>query len=63
MLRMNKAYAFCKEFIDKDTTPRYVKRQMRDFMNICEDKNKKYVISQKKVKQVEDLLYNHSPKH
>ena len=53
---MNKAYAFCKEFINKDSTPCYVKKQMRDFMDICEDKNKKYVISQRKVKQVEDIL-------
>lgn len=53
---MNKAYEFCKNNIRKKTTPRYVKLQMRDFMGICEGKNKKYKISEKKVKQVESIL-------
>ena len=52
----NKAYLYCKASIKKKTTPRYVKLQMRDFMRICEDKDKKYVISEKKVKQVENIL-------
>ena len=29
---------------------------MRDFMQICEGKNKKYIVSEKKVKQVENIL-------
>ena len=29
---------------------------MRDFMRICEGKDKKYVVSEKKVKQVENIL-------
>ena len=53
---MNRAYDFCREHINKKTTPKYVKKQMRDFMKICEGKNDKYIISDKKVKQIEDIL-------
>lgn len=52
----NKAYEFCKKNYRLKTTPKYVKLQMKDFMNICEGKNKKYIISEKKVKQVENIL-------
>ena len=52
----NKAYDYCKQSIRKKTTPKYVKLQMRDFMRICEDKDKKYKVSEKKVKQVENIL-------
>ena len=53
---MNKAYEYCKNSIRKKTTPKYVKRQVRDFMRICEGKDKKYIVSDKKVKQVENIL-------
>ena len=53
---MNKGYEFCKNNVKKKTTPKYVKLQMKDFMKICEGKNKKYVISEKKVKQLENIL-------
>jgi len=56
MMISNKAYFYCKESVKKKTTPKYVKLQMRDFMRICEGKDKKYIISQKKVKQVENIL-------
>ena len=52
----SKAYEYCKKSVRKKTTPKYVKLQMRDFMKICEGKNKKYVVSEKKVKQVESIL-------
>jgi phage terminase large subunit-like protein len=52
----NKAYEFCKKAVRQRTTPKYVKLQMRDFMKICEGKNKKYVVSEKKVRQVENIL-------
>lgn len=51
-----KAYQFCKSAIDKDTTPRYVKLQMADFMEVCEGKNPNYVISGHKLKQLENIL-------
>ena len=53
---MNKAYEFCKESVKKKTTPKYVKLQMRDWMRICEGKDKKYIVSDKKVKQIENIL-------
>lgn len=52
----NKAYEYCKKSIRKKTTPKYVKLQMKEFMKICEGKNKKYIVSEKKVKQVENIL-------
>ena len=52
----NKAYEYCKKSIRKKTTPIYVKKQMKDFMKICEGKNKKYIVSEKKVKQIELIL-------
>ena len=52
----NKAYDFCKASVRRKTTPKYVKKQMADFMRICEGKDKKYTISDKKVKQVENIL-------
>ena len=55
-VKNNKAYLFCKENVDKKTTPKYVKKQMEDFINICEGKNDKYIVSEKKVKQVENVL-------
>ena len=53
---MNKAYQFCKSNYRKKTTPKYVKLQMREFMKICEGKDAKYIVSAKKVKQVENIL-------
>ena len=52
----SKAYLYCKNNIRKKTTPRYVKLQMRDFMRLCEGKDKKYKVSAAKIKQIEDLL-------
>ena len=52
----SKAYLYCKNNIRKKTTPKYVKSQMRDFMRICEGKDKKYKVSAAKIKQIEDLL-------
>lgn len=51
----SKAYLYCKENYRKKTTPRYVKLQMREFMSICEGKNKKYKVSVAKIEQIEGL--------
>lgn len=53
---VNKAYEFCKQCIELETTPKYVKSQMKDFIRICEGKDKKYIVSEKKVKQLENIL-------
>lgn len=52
----NKAYQFCKQCINAETTPKYVKLQMADFMSICEGKDKKYIVSKQKLKQIESVL-------
>lgn len=52
----NKAYLYCKKAVKEGTTPKFVKLQMKDFMRICEGKNKKYKISEKKLKQLTGLL-------
>jgi phage terminase large subunit-like protein len=53
---MNKAYEFCKKNYRLKTTPKYVKLQMKEFIKICEGKDKKYIVSEKKLKQVENIL-------
>lgn len=52
----NKGYEYCKKSIRLKTTPKYVKLQMKIFMKICEGKDKKYVINEKKVKIIENVL-------
>ena len=52
----NKAYEYSKKAIRKKTTPKYVKLQAKDFIRISDGKNKKYKISEKKVRQVENIL-------
>ena len=52
----SKAYLYCKNNVRKKTTPKYVKLQMREFMRLCEGKDKKYKVSSSKIKQIEDLL-------
>ena len=39
----NKAYEFCRKSVKLKSTPKYVKLQMKDFMKVCEGKNKKKV--------------------
>ena len=53
---MNEAYDYCKKSVRQKTTPKYVKLQMRDFMKVCEGKNKTYCVSKNKLKQVENIL-------
>ena len=52
----SKAYQFCKKSVELETTPKYVRLQMRDFMAICEGKNDKYIVSAKKLQQLESIL-------
>ena len=56
MIKNNKSYIYCKEGIKKETTPCYVKKQMQEFIKICDGKDKKYFINEKKLKQVELIL-------
>lgn len=52
----SKAYDFCKQKVRLKTTPKYVKLQMRDFMRISDGKDDKYVISRRKLTQIEGIL-------
>lgn len=56
MVAQSKAYQFCKKSVKLKTTPKYVKLQMKDFIRICEGKDKKYMISEKKLNQLENIL-------
>lgn len=51
-----KAYEYCKKCIRAKTTPKYVKKQMREFMRVSEDKDKTFTISESKYKQIEAIL-------
>lgn len=52
----SRAYEYCKNSIDKSTTPRYVKLQMQAWMRIAEGKDDKYFVSEKKLQQIENIL-------
>lgn len=50
------AYDYCVENVRKKTTPKYVKRQMKDFMKIAEGKDRKYKISDKALRTFTNVL-------
>lgn len=52
----NKAYEFCKKSIKLKTTPKYVKSQMEEFIDICDGKSDKYKISSTKLNQLDNIL-------
>lgn len=52
----NKAYDFCKISVNQETTPKYVKLQVQEFIDVCEGKDKKYILSEVKLKQVNNIL-------
>ena len=56
---MNKAYEFCKKNYRLKTTPKYVKLEMRNFMRICQGKDR-FHTTQKPVELIADLVRKHS---
>lgn len=52
----NKAYRFCLEWKDREETPAYVKKQMQEFLYICDGKSDKYTLNEKKLRQIENIL-------
>lgn len=56
ILKTNPAVDFCLECIDAPTTPKYVKKQMRQWLDIYNGKDAKFAVSRRKVKQIEDIL-------
>lgn len=55
-MRTCRAYEECKKRVKLRTTPKYVKKQMRDFMSLYEGKNPKYEVSETKIRQLENIL-------
>lgn len=53
---MTKAYEYCKKSITAKTTPKYVKKQIRQYMRIEEGKDKKYILDLAKYQQIESVL-------
>ena len=53
---ISKAYDFCKKSLKLKTTPKYVKLQMKEFIKDCDGKNKKYIVSETKLRQIENVL-------
>ena len=53
---MNKAEEYCNQNIRRKTTPKYVKLQMKAFLKISKGKDKKYVVSESKVRNIEKIL-------
>ena len=52
----NRGYEYCERTVDADTCPKYVKKQMRLWMDVCEGKSEKYLVSDAKIRQVESIL-------
>lgn len=52
----NKAYEYCIKSLKEESTPKYVKLQMKEFVDMCDGKSDKYIVSEKKVKQLENIL-------
>lgn len=52
----NKAYIYAKKCIRTKDTPKYVKKQCREFIKIADGKDEKYYINEEKVKQIENIL-------
>ncbi|MEE3334050.1 MAG: terminase TerL endonuclease subunit [Ruminococcus sp.] len=51
----SKAYIYCKANVRLKTTPKYVKKTMREFMRLCEGKDPKYKVSTKRIRQIEEI--------
>lgn len=55
-MKNNQAYEYCKKSIELETTPKYVKKQMLEFINICDGKDEKYILSESKLDQLNKIL-------
>lgn len=52
----HKVYDIAKKAIKAKTTPKYVKLQLKEFIRVWDGKDKKYMISEKKLAQIEKIL-------
>lgn len=55
MITNNKAYKYAKNWRAEEV-PKYVRKQLKEFIKIADGKNKKYCINEKKVEQIENIL-------
>ena len=51
-----KAVEYAQFCVKSEKIPRYVKKQARDFLRIASGKDKKYMLSERKVRQIENVL-------
>lgn len=53
---MNKALEYSKKAVKDKRVPKYVKKQCREFNKIAEGKHPKYILNDKKIAQIENIL-------
>ena len=57
MIEKNKGYRYAAEVLEgKIPAPMYVKKQLKEFVEIAEGKNDKYIISEKKYTLISKIL-------
>jgi phage terminase large subunit-like protein len=52
----NKAYQYAKASVKSKEVPKYVKKQLKEFIKIADGKDEKYYLDENKVKQIENVL-------
>ena len=52
----NRGYEFCSKCIGEPTTPKYVRKQMLEWIDICDGKDETYFVSRRKIKQLYAIL-------
>lgn len=52
----NKGYEYCLKCVNEPTTPKYVKKQMKAWLDICDGKDDTYFVSHRKMKQLYAIL-------
>ena len=52
----SKAYQYCTEHIKKKSTPKYVKKQMREFMKVLEDKDTEFFYDASQAERIYEVL-------
>lgn len=57
MIKSHASYKYAKNVVEgKINAPKYVKKQAADFLEVANEKNKKYVIDEKKLDLIDNLL-------
>lgn len=57
MIKSHASYKYAKNVVEgKINAPKYVKKQAEDFLEVADSKNKKYMIDEKKLNLIDNLL-------